>query len=255
MSRSRVGRASRAARTLVGRVRERCSGAPATETWLGLAELRRLRQRARESRVREDLIRQWAPGRSFVDVGGLWAIHGAQAFLAEQSGATKVTLTDITPPTEEFENRREESGSAVRFVRGDLHDDATLEQVGPHDIVWCTGVLYHVPSPLQTLEKLGSISRDLLMLGTQTVPEIPGVPQACVFWPGLSRRDRLPYTRESPGLGLASQRHSSPKPGTRTGGEAFPVCPTRDAGGRGLRGGRRHRGGISLDAAPRRVAR
>lgn len=148
---------------------------------------------------REELVRRYAPGRSFADVGCMWNIHGAIALLAEESGATSVSGVDVMAPTDRFEAERRRRGSRVRFVRGDLHDAALLEEVGAHDVVWCTGVLYHAPSPLETLTRLRSITRERLILGSATMPEIPGLPQACIFYPGLDGEGRRAYRRGGTG--------------------------------------------------------
>jgi hypothetical protein len=82
-----------------------------------------------------------------------------------------------------FDAERERRGSAVRFVQGDVHDPAVLEEVGQHDVAWCAGVLYHAPNPLLTLERLRALCRERLVVRTAALPELPGAPGACVFYP------------------------------------------------------------------------
>ena len=125
--------------------------------------------------------------------------NGALAFAAEESGAAAVTGLDVMAPTPEYEAEHARRGSAVRFVRGDLHDPATIAAVGPHQVVWCSGVLYHAPNPLLTLERLRSITAELLILATETIPEVPGLAQACVFYPGLGPEDRAAHAAARPG--------------------------------------------------------
>jgi hypothetical protein len=139
-------------------------------------------------------IREHAPGRSFADIGGLWMKAGDDAFAAEEAGATSVTCFDAgDPDLTEFEVKREAKGSKVRFVQGDLEDPESMKAVGPHDIVWCTGVLYHTPNPVRQLIQLREITRELLYLGTYTIPEIPGFPNACVYYPYLGDAEREVY--------------------------------------------------------------
>jgi hypothetical protein len=183
-------------------------------TWFRGAELY---QRAveRKSPPREDLVRRFAPGRTFADLGCMWRIDGAIAFLAEESGASEVTGLDTMAPTAPFQERLAR-GSQVRFVRGDLHDPDVAAQVGPHDVVWCWGLLYHSPHPMLILEHLRTITRELLILGTETMPQVPGLSQACVFFPELSDPDRRVHAaarRDRPALGLTS----SFDPGQRYG--------------------------------------
>jgi hypothetical protein len=132
---------------------------------------------------RESLIAEHVAGRSFVDVGCMWNIHGALCFAAEDAGAAAVTGVDIMGATERFRAEHARRGSAVRFVQGDIHDAATIAELGPHDVVWCSGVLYHAPHPLLTLERLRALTADTLLLATETIAETPGRRDTCVIAP------------------------------------------------------------------------
>jgi len=123
----------------------------------------------------------------------MWNVHGAYAFLAEESGATSVTGVDLVAETDAFRAERARRASRMRFVRGDMHDATTIKAVGKHDVVFCAGVLYHTPSPLQTLTRLRELTGELLIVGTATIPEVPGLEAACVFYPGLSDAGRRVY--------------------------------------------------------------
>lgn len=150
-------------------------------------------------------IQRWldehAVDRSFVDIGTMWGDRWG-AFDAEDRGASSVTALDITPPTEACLAEQERRGTHVRFVTGDLHDPKVLEQVGVHDIVLCSGVLYHCPNPCLTLERLRSITSGYLLLGTLTVQEVPGIPQTCVFYPELTDEQRLAFAAAIYGTGM-----------------------------------------------------
>jgi hypothetical protein len=177
-------------------------------TWILAGRARR--RLARRTTPREELIRRYAPGRTFADIGCMWRVNGEISFLAEESGATAVTGLDLMAATAEFVSEHERRGSQVRLVRGDLHDAHTIAEVGPHDVVWCSGVLYHAPNPLLTLERLRSITRQTLILATETIPEVPGLAQACVFLPGLPDADRRAYAQARPGtvaLGVSTPFH------------------------------------------------
>ena len=130
-------------------------------------------------------MRRHAAGKSFCDVGCMWKVGGRIAFVAEEAGASKVTGVDVMEPTDEFRTEHERRGSAVRFVHGDLHEAATVADVGPHEVVWCSGVLYHAPNPVLTLQRLRELTTELLILQTMTLPELPGVRQGLVFYPGV----------------------------------------------------------------------
>jgi hypothetical protein len=132
---------------------------------------------------REELIAEHVRGRTFLDVGCMWSVDGALCFAAEEAGAAAVTGVDVMAPTERFEAERERRGSAVRFEQGDLHDPALAERVGVHDVVWCSGVIYHAPHPVLTLERLRALTGATLLLATEVVSEVRGRPRAAIFAP------------------------------------------------------------------------
>ena len=183
-----------------------------TEAWIGAA---RLRRRARRDRPRREEHRahrlawlaEHAKDRTVADVGGLFN-EGLHAFAAEDAGARKVTLLDAGDPEymPGFEAERERRGSGVEVVQGDLHDPVAVERLGPHQLVWCTGVLYHTPNPVHQLTQLRTVTTELLYLGTHTIPEVPGVPQACLFYPHLGEAERRalsrPYLNPAGGVGI-----------------------------------------------------
>jgi hypothetical protein len=155
---------------------------------------------------REEIVREHAAGRTFCDVGCMWKVHGRIAFVAEEAGAAAVTGVDVLAPTPEFEAERARRGSSVHFVRGDVHDPGTVAQVGPHEVVWCSGVLYHAPSPMLTLARLRELTTDLLILQTMTLPELPGVKQGAVFYPGVPNPGLYARWGEQPAQGLRTPR-------------------------------------------------
>jgi SAM-dependent methyltransferase len=134
---------------------------------------------------REEVVRRHAAGKTFCDVGCMWKVHGRIAFVAEEAGATAVTGVDVMDATSEFRGEHERRSSLVRFVRGDVHEPATVAEVGAHEVVWCSGVLYHAPNPVLTLQRLRELTTELLILQTMTLPELPGVKQGLVFYPGV----------------------------------------------------------------------
>src|ERR1019366_6817737 len=96
-------------------------------------------------------ISEYAPNRSFADIGCMWGISGHYCFLAEECGARSVIGVDVMYPTNEFTAKRESKNSQVSFIQGDFHDPALLSEIGVNNVVLCSGVLYHVPNPLDTL--------------------------------------------------------------------------------------------------------
>ena len=91
----------------------------------------------------------------------------------------------------------------VEFVQGDVNDPAL--GIGPVDVVFCAGVLYHVPDQVFTLRRLRALCRKALILGTTVFPE-QSTPQTAVFLPGLDARarERLTYPTRGVKRGLDS---------------------------------------------------
>ncbi|MEA2231938.1 MAG: tRNA (mo5U34)-methyltransferase, partial [Solirubrobacteraceae bacterium] len=133
---------------------------------------------------REELLARHVKGRSFVDIGCMWTINGALCFAAEDAGAARVTGVDVMGPSDEFTTEKRRRASKMRFVQGDVHDPATVAEIGRHDVVWCSGVLYHAPHPLLTLERLRELTGGTLLLATETVAETPGRRGTIVIAPG-----------------------------------------------------------------------
>ena len=173
------------------------SGRALWRPWLIAARIRQRQVRANAA-PREDFVRRFAPGRSFIDVGAMWSVDGEIAFLAEACGATAVTAIDLMPATPVFEESQRRRRSRVRFICGDVNDQAVIDTAGPHDVVWCSGVLYHAPNPLLTLQRLAELTRETVILSTETIPEVPGLAQACVFLPGLAAGDRALHAAARP---------------------------------------------------------
>lgn len=147
-----------------------------------------------------DYIRQYAPGRSFVDIGCMWGVNGEYAFVAEAAGATRVKGVDVFGPTPEFEAKVQERQSSVEFILGDATHPDTITAVGVTDVVFCAGVLYHHPSPFDLLVALRRMCGQTLILRTSTIPEVEGLPNAAVYFPMLD-----PSARKLWNLGIGRQ--------------------------------------------------
>ena len=125
-------------------------------------------------------------GRTVLDIG---AWDGFFSFEAERRGAARVVATDHYSwhgggwgSKAGFELARTTLGSRVEDVDIDVMD-LSPERVGAFDVVLFLGVLYHLPHPLLALERVASVSRDLLIL--ETVVDMVGVRRpAMAFYPG-----------------------------------------------------------------------
>jgi len=150
-----------------------------------------------------DLIARHVPGRTFADVGCMWRVNGEYAFFAADRGAAAVTGIDIGALTPEFMKRNAESGERVQFIRGDVNAPGIETWAGTFDVVFCSGVLYHVPNPVFSLTQLRAMCRETLILTSATTPE-NGTPNTAVLLPGLDdeSRSRLAFGSRAKKIGL-----------------------------------------------------
>ena len=161
-----------------------------TRAWLSVKRRLVDRTRSRLPTTRENrrrLVKELAPGASFLDLGGMYGIHGDVAFWAEEAGASKVMLFDGMAPTSEFEAKHQARGSSVLYRQGDLSDPEDIALLGSWDVVWCAGVVYHAHDPFTQLLHLRSITDRTLLLGSHVIPEFPGLENGCIFFPGRSQ--------------------------------------------------------------------
>jgi tRNA (mo5U34)-methyltransferase len=133
-------------------------------------------------------------GLSVLDIG---AWDGFFSFEAERRGAARVVATDYyawrgtgwgtANGKAGFELARTALGSRVEDVEIDVMD-LSPERIGMFDVVLFLGVLYHVPHPLLTLERVASVTKKLLI--TETVVDMVGVTRpAMAFYPGRELSD------------------------------------------------------------------
>jgi Methyltransferase domain len=170
----------------MGRLRENVS-----------AVVARLARRPPYQVTLRQLIAQHAPGLSFVDVGCMWKVDGAYAFLAMDVGATAVTGLDLMPATAAFEAANAGRAAPVRFVQGDVNSPEIARTLGTFDVVFCSGVLYHVPNPVFTLARLRAACREVLILGSSTIPELAHA-HGAVYYPQLDASRRAAFAYRTP---------------------------------------------------------
>jgi len=108
-------------------------------------------------------------GKTFLDIG---AWDGAFSFEAERRGAQRVLATDWFiwkgmgwGSKQGFETARRALQSKVEDLTIDVYDIAP-EKIGKWDVVLFAGVLYHLKNPLLALERVASVTSDLLVLET-----------------------------------------------------------------------------------------
>jgi tRNA (mo5U34)-methyltransferase len=115
-------------------------------------------------------------GKSFLDIG---AWDGFFSFEAEKRGSTNVLATDkfvwegnllpVMPrcSKEGFLTARDLLNSKVRDMNIDPFE-MTPENLGLWDVVLLAGVIYHVKHPWLLIEKMAAVTREMLILETET---------------------------------------------------------------------------------------
>ena len=144
--------------------------------------------------------REWlnanAKGKSFADIGGMWGTYWG-AFEAVDAGADPVLMLDVNPITDEY--KAAIGDREVSFLQGDLHDEKILRKIDQADIVLCSGVIYHCPNPLDTLECLRRITKEHLILTCSAMlNEAANPPNGMVYLPGLTPEQRVELVARNP---------------------------------------------------------
>jgi SAM-dependent methyltransferase len=172
------------------------------------------------------LIRKYAPGKSFADIGCMWGVDGEYTFVAAEAGGTRVVAVDVFGPTPEFEQKRAARAPQAEFVLGDISRAETFSRVGKVDVVFCAGVLYHHPSPFDLLVALRRICGETLILRTSTIPEVRGLPNAAVYFPMLDDRGRALWNLKPLGVTHQAGISAEFKPGDGYGNWFWGLTPS-----------------------------
>ena len=159
---------------------------------------------ARQDRV-DDWIAGVAPGRRFVDIGGIGEQGGNERCgWAQRCGAHDVTMADILPGDhalwEHYRRTTRAHGiTGVAFKPGqDVNDPALGDKLGRFDIVHATGLLYHAPNPIQMVLNLRRLVGEYLITNTVVIPEVienaagrvSFAAASALFLPALRGRER-----------------------------------------------------------------
>lgn len=130
-------------------------------------------------------------GKEVLDVG---AWDGFMSFEVERRGAARVLATDSFSWCGEgwgtkdgFELARQALESKVEDRDIDVMD-LSPDEVGRFDVVLCLGVLYHMRDPVGALERVASVTRELLVLETEVGMLLHRQP-AAAFYPGAELLD------------------------------------------------------------------
>lgn len=99
---------------------------------------------------------------------------------AAHAGARSAAVIDVAPMQDPLRNptlwELLRSHCAARGVSGysefeiNVDDPDLASRVGTYDVVYSSGVLYHVPNPVHTVLQLRSICNEYLILASQALP-------------------------------------------------------------------------------------
>src|SRR4051812_14352176 len=126
-------------------------------------------------REAETIFRHSVAGKSVLDIG---AWDGWFSFEAERRGASRVLATDHFcwsgagwGTRAGFDYAHAKLGSKVETLDIDV-PQIGLETVGKFDVVLFLGVLYHVKDPLSCLERVASVTGEMMVVETETALDI-----------------------------------------------------------------------------------
>lgn len=152
---------------------------------------------------RDAFIARVVKGQTFVDVGGLWGTINEKVSIASRHGASELTMSDICPLDyplwADFDAHVKKRGvKHVGKLSGDIQKIAAQPNPPQFDVVHCSGILYHLPNPLQLLIALRKLSRRYVIFSSAITPTrirnhagTLDVPQGgALFIPALSERER-----------------------------------------------------------------
>ena len=127
---------------------------------------------------KHDWIAEIVPGRSFADVGGLWGTVNETVTVAHAGGAASLAMMDLQGEGnrwwQAFDERLTGHGvplDAVERTRIDITEFRRVVKLPAHDVVHCSGILYHVTDPLGLIRNLALIANEWLILGSMTIPD------------------------------------------------------------------------------------
>jgi hypothetical protein len=167
--------------------------------------------------LRDKFIAQVIRDASFADVGGLWGTVNEKVSVAARNGARSLAMIDVSEPASELWTLFRERLLALNIgpcecVCADVCELAASESRPLYDVVHCSGVLYHHPSPLLLLQSLRAITRRHLILTSAITQEVvqneAGTiripPFGSIFIPALDQRERdvlWKHWRDNAGVG------------------------------------------------------
>ena len=128
-----------------------------------------------ERYMKDQWIQNLVDGKTFADIGGLWGTVNEKVSVAVEAGASAAAMVDIQDITNDlwknFDDRCNTLGvSGYVKIQADIMESTAAGLIGTHDIVHCSGIIYHTPEPLRLLHNLKKVTGTYLILGSTTIP-------------------------------------------------------------------------------------
>ena len=161
------------------------------------------------ARAPKDPVDQWiaklVPNRTFVDIGGIGVNSvNERVTFAAGAGAARVAMADIRPFSyyewSVFADTCAAAGVSDldRYENIDITDSSLEMKLPRFDVVHCTGIFYHLPSPVSAFDTLERVVGQHLIINTVTIPERVDTSEGtldfrgnvALFLPGMSERER-----------------------------------------------------------------
>jgi hypothetical protein len=136
---------------------------------------------------RNVFINRVAKGKSFIDIGGLSEVVHERVSVAHSAGASDLALMDVEGPScpwwPQVRERLTSRGvGECKFISGDI----MTSEVSTYDIVYSSGVLYHLPAPIPYLARLRQMTREYCILTSTTIPTRLTVDREELHFPSAS---------------------------------------------------------------------
>lgn len=125
---------------------------------------------------KDEWIRMLSPNKSFLDVGGLWGTKNEKVSVALRAGAAKATMADIAPLDhqlwKDFDLHCANLGvKGYGKIQLDIVEPGGDVRLLRHDVVHCSGIIYHLPDPYRMLANLRRVAVEHLIVTSMVVPE------------------------------------------------------------------------------------
>jgi hypothetical protein len=164
---------------------------------------------------KDEWIARLVPEATFVDIGGLWGTLNEKASVAIRAGARETTMSDIARQDHvmwrDFDAHCAKLGiSGYRKATVDIVAPEPEKILGVHDVVHCSGIIYHLPDPFLMLQNLKRVTGKHLIVTSMVVPgpldtaagKLDIGPDNAYFVPGLAPHSKAVLAAHFDALGI-----------------------------------------------------